>query len=42
MRRDIQHWDRALELAQSIAPSELPLIAKEYAIQLELLYAIYQ
>ncbi|CAK5117640.1 unnamed protein product [Meloidogyne enterolobii] len=35
MRRDIQHWERALELAAQIAPDELPYIAKEYAIQLE-------
>ncbi|KAF7634437.1 hypothetical protein Mgra_00006192 [Meloidogyne graminicola] len=35
MRRDIQHWERALELATQIAPNELPYIAKEYAIQLE-------
>lgn len=41
MRRDIQHWDRALELAQSIAPSELSLISKKYAMHLELMYVIY-
>uniref|UniRef100_A0A914HUV5 WD repeat-containing protein 19 n=1 Tax=Globodera rostochiensis TaxID=31243 RepID=A0A914HUV5_GLORO len=35
MRRDVQHWERALELARSTAPEELPSIAKEYAIQLE-------
>jgi len=29
MRRDIQHWERALELAAQIAPDELPYIAKE-------------
>jgi hypothetical protein len=29
MRRDIHHWQRALELAQAVAPDELPLIAKE-------------
>ena len=29
MRRDIQHWERALELAAQIAPKELPFIAKE-------------
>lgn len=35
MRRDVQHWERALELARTVAPEELPAIAKEYAIQLE-------
>uniref|UniRef100_A0A915E0N9 WDR19 WD40 repeat domain-containing protein n=1 Tax=Ditylenchus dipsaci TaxID=166011 RepID=A0A915E0N9_9BILA len=35
MRRDIQHWDRALNLAKQAAPEELPLISKEYAMQLE-------
>ncbi|KAL3120594.1 hypothetical protein niasHT_007886 [Heterodera trifolii] len=35
MRRDVQHWERALELARQTAPDELPGIAKEYAVQLE-------
>ena len=29
MRRDVQHWERALELARQIDPEELPFIAKE-------------
>lgn len=37
MHRDIQKWDRALQLAKQISPAELPIIAKEYAIQLEFL-----
>jgi WD repeat-containing protein 19 len=37
MRRDVLHWDRALELAKVNAPAELPLISKDYAVQLEFL-----
>ena len=37
MRRDILHWDKAVNLARKIKPSELPKISKEYANQLEFL-----
>ena len=40
MRRDLLHWDRALELAKKNAPDYLPLISKEYAVQLEFLYEV--
>jgi len=35
MRRDLLHWDQALELAKILAPEQIPLISKEYAQQLE-------
>ena len=35
MRRDLQHWDSALQLANRLSPDEMPFISKEYAIQLE-------
>ncbi|XP_077157824.1 WD repeat-containing protein 19 isoform X1 [Paroedura picta] len=35
MRRDLQHWDSALQLAKRLAPDEIPFISKEYAVQLE-------
>ncbi|XP_060772640.1 WD repeat-containing protein 19 isoform X2 [Neoarius graeffei] len=35
MRRDLQHWDSALQLAKRLHPDEIPFISKEYAIQLE-------
>uniref|UniRef100_A0A4W4G701 Anaphase-promoting complex subunit 4 WD40 domain-containing protein n=1 Tax=Electrophorus electricus TaxID=8005 RepID=A0A4W4G701_ELEEL len=35
MRRDLQHWDSALQLAKRLQPDEIPFISKEYAIQLE-------
>ena len=35
MRRDLMHWDQALELAQRLAPDQVQLISKEYAQQLE-------
>ncbi|XP_073898544.1 kelch-like protein 5 isoform X6 [Castor canadensis] len=35
MRRDLQHWDSALQLAKRLAPDQIPFISKEYAIQLE-------
>ncbi|XP_072476601.1 WD repeat-containing protein 19 isoform X1 [Notamacropus eugenii] len=35
MRRDLQHWDSALQLAKRLAPEQIPFISKEYAIQLE-------
>ncbi|XP_028834024.1 WD repeat-containing protein 19 isoform X2 [Denticeps clupeoides] len=35
MRRDLQHWDSALQLAKRLAPEQIPFISKEYAIHLE-------
>ncbi|XP_030643578.1 WD repeat-containing protein 19 [Chanos chanos] len=35
MRRDLHHWDSAVQLAKNLAPSQLPFISKEYAVQLE-------
>lgn len=35
MRRDLMHWDAALQLAKALAPEEIPFISKEYAQQLE-------
>ncbi|XP_041121208.1 WD repeat-containing protein 19 [Polyodon spathula] len=35
MRRDLQHWDSALQLAKRLAPKQIPFISKEYAVQLE-------
>ncbi|XP_068799240.1 WD repeat-containing protein 19 isoform X4 [Struthio camelus] len=35
MRRDLQHWDSALQLAKRLAPDQIPFISKEYAMQLE-------
>jgi len=35
MRRDLMNWDIALQLAQSLASSEIPLISREFAQQLE-------
>ncbi|GMT20667.1 hypothetical protein PFISCL1PPCAC_11964, partial [Pristionchus fissidentatus] len=35
MRRDLLHWPRALALAQTLKPDEIPHISKEYAQQLE-------
>ncbi|XP_015201422.1 WD repeat-containing protein 19 isoform X2 [Lepisosteus oculatus] len=35
MRRDLQHWDSALQLAKRLAPAQIAFISKEYAIQLE-------
>ncbi|VDM28544.1 unnamed protein product [Toxocara canis] len=35
MRRDLMHWDKALQLANRLAPEEIPYISKEYAQQLE-------
>ncbi|KAL9647005.1 hypothetical protein ABK040_013859 [Willaertia magna] len=36
MRRDLMHWDRALQLAQTLDPKQIPIISREYANQLEL------
>ncbi|KAI4585986.1 hypothetical protein MJG53_020611, partial [Ovis ammon polii x Ovis aries] len=30
MRRDLQHWDSALQLAKRLAPDQIPFISKEY------------
>ena len=35
MRRDLLHWDQALELAKSLAAEQIPYISREYAQQLE-------
>ncbi|KAG1659031.1 WD repeat-containing protein 19 [Nymphon striatum] len=35
MRRDLLHWDQALQLANKLAPTQMPFISKEYALQLE-------
>lgn len=35
MRRDLQHWEEALQLAARLAPERVPEIAREYAGQQE-------
>ncbi|VDK22300.1 unnamed protein product [Taenia asiatica] len=35
MRRDLLHWDAALQLARSLQPHEVPFISREYAFELE-------
>ncbi|CAG0921516.1 unnamed protein product [Notodromas monacha] len=35
MRRDLLHWDQALQLANKLAPAQIPAISREYAQQLE-------
>ncbi len=35
MRRDLLHWDAALQLARSLQPNEVPYISREYAFELE-------
>lgn len=35
LRRDLLHWDSAMQLAQTLDPEQIPFIAKEYAQQLE-------
>ena len=35
MRRDLLHWDQALQLANKLAPQQIPVISREYAQQLE-------
>src|SRR6218665_258968 len=37
MRRDLMHWDMALQLAKTLADDQIPYISKEYAQQLEFL-----
>jgi WD repeat-containing protein 19 len=38
MRRDLLHWQRALQLAARLAPEQTVAISKEYAQQLEFTY----
>jgi len=35
MRRDLLHWEHALKLARTLAPDQVPSIAREFAQQLE-------
>ena len=35
MRRDLLHWDSALQLARALDPTQIPFISREYAGQLE-------
>lgn len=35
MRRDLLHWEKALQLAEHLDPQQMPFISKEYAQQLE-------
>ncbi|KAK7200436.1 wd repeat-containing protein 19 [Novymonas esmeraldas] len=35
MRRDMMQWERALTLAEQLAPEEVPIISRDYAQQLE-------
>lgn len=35
MRRDLLHWDSALQLAKALDPEQIPYISREYAQQLE-------
>lgn len=35
MQRDLLHWEEALQLASSLAPSQIPFLAREFAQQLE-------
>ncbi|KAF6777046.1 Wd repeat-containing protein 19 [Paragonimus kellicotti] len=35
MRRDLLHWDTALQLARTLAPHEIPAICREYAVEME-------
>ncbi|XP_045115021.1 WD repeat-containing protein 19-like isoform X2 [Portunus trituberculatus] len=35
MRRDLLHWDQALQLAKKLSPDQIPFISREYAQQLE-------
>lgn len=38
MRRDLLHWDQALQLANKLSPGQIPFISREYAMQLEFVY----
>eukprot|EP01116_Phalansterium_solitarium_P013666 TRINITY_DN3106_c0_g1_i10.p2 TRINITY_DN3106_c0_g1~~TRINITY_DN3106_c0_g1_i10.p2 ORF type:complete len:1339 (+),score=616.68 TRINITY_DN3106_c0_g1_i10:197-4213(+) len=35
MRRDLLHWEQALKLAAKLNPETIPILSKEYALQLE-------
>ncbi|CAH8850820.1 unnamed protein product [Trichobilharzia szidati] len=35
MRRDLLHWEDALQLARNLAPQEIPFICREYATEME-------
>jgi WD repeat-containing protein 19 len=35
MRRDMMQWERAIALAQQLAPEEVPVLSREFAQQLE-------
>ena len=35
MRRDLMHWNEALELSEKLSPESVPHISREYASQLE-------
>ena len=35
MRRDLLQWEMALQLANKLAPEQIPDISREYAHQLE-------
>ncbi|NXY87829.1 WDR19 protein, partial [Alcedo cyanopectus] len=35
MRKDLQHWDSALQMAKRLAPEQIPFLSKQYAVQLE-------
>eukprot|EP01112_Ceratiomyxa_fruticulosa_P008153 TRINITY_DN2109_c0_g1_i1.p1 TRINITY_DN2109_c0_g1~~TRINITY_DN2109_c0_g1_i1.p1 ORF type:complete len:1418 (-),score=299.30 TRINITY_DN2109_c0_g1_i1:29-4282(-) len=35
MRRDLLHWEQALNLAKSLSPDQIPVLSREYAQQLE-------
>jgi len=35
LRRDLMHWETALQLANRLDPLQIPFIAKEYGQQLE-------
>lgn len=37
--RDLLQWEQALSLAETLAPEQIPIIAQEYAHQLEFTYA---
>lgn len=39
--RDLLQWEQAIALAESLAPEQIPIIAHEYAHQLEFTYVIY-
>lgn len=36
--RDLLQWEQAISLAETLAPDQIPFIAREYAQQLEFTY----